>query len=99
MMSHGIRRKIVVRLPSFLGAARIVAQTEFIATVPDRFGAVMATQERIRLFALPINLPSSDVKLHRSEEHTSELQSLMRLSYAVFCLKKKTTHKHLRVQT
>src|SRR3546814_3163107 len=29
---------------------------------------------------------------HRSEEHTSELQSLMRISYAVFCLKKKT-HK------
>src|SRR3546814_3029457 len=34
---------------------------------------------------------------HRSEEHTSELQSLMRISYAVFCLKKKTklcTHLH-----
>src|SRR3546814_4359356 len=29
----------------------------------------------------------------RSEEHTSELQSLMRTSYAVFCLKKKTQHK------
>src|SRR3546814_9407327 len=29
--------------------------------------------------------------LRRSEEHTSELQSLMRTSYAVFCLKKKTT--------
>src|SRR3546814_7581864 len=28
----------------------------------------------------------------RSEEHTSELQSLMRISYAVFCLKNKTTH-------
>src|SRR3546814_1660480 len=28
----------------------------------------------------------------RSEEHTSELQSLMRISYAVFCLKQKTTH-------
>src|SRR3546814_1320390 len=28
----------------------------------------------------------------RSEEHTSELQSLMRISYAVFCLKKKTEH-------
>src|SRR3546814_4678215 len=28
----------------------------------------------------------------RSEEHTSELQSLMRISYAVFCLKKKTVH-------
>src|SRR3546814_5471636 len=30
----------------------------------------------------------------RSEEHTSELQSLMRISYAVFCLKKKTTHNN-----
>src|SRR3546814_2459936 len=29
----------------------------------------------------------------RSEEHTSELQSLMRISYAVFCLKKKTKYK------
>src|SRR3546814_7810044 len=29
---------------------------------------------------------------HRSEEHTSELQSLMRISYAVFCLKKKTNN-------
>src|SRR3546814_2325221 len=32
---------------------------------------------------------------HRSEEHTSELQSLMRISYAVFCLKKKKT-QHCR---
>src|SRR3546814_13891994 len=31
--------------------------------------------------------------VHRSEEHTSELQSLMRISYAVFCLKKKNKHK------
>src|SRR3546814_5317178 len=32
---------------------------------------------------------AGDRKAHRSEEHTSELQSLMRISYAVFCLKKK----------
>src|SRR3546814_6833922 len=33
----------------------------------------------------------------RSEEHTSELQSLMRISYAVFCLKQQPkTHRHLR---
>src|SRR3546814_5884704 len=36
---------------------------------------------------------STDVP--RSEEHTSELQSLMRISYAVFCLKKKTPLYHL----
>src|SRR3546814_2591762 len=36
-----------------------------------------------------------DLQWERSEEHTSELQSLMRISYAVFCLKKKiTTHNH-----
>src|SRR3546814_8973163 len=33
-------------------------------------------------------------ELRRSEEHTSELQSLMRISYAVFCLKKKNKQKH-----
>src|SRR3546814_5028400 len=35
----------------------------------------------------------------RSEEHTSELQSLMRISYAVFCLKKKITTRAMRMQT
>src|SRR3546814_4301578 len=33
----------------------------------------------------------------RSEEHTSELQSLMRISYAVFCLKKKKNYKHTTI--
>src|SRR3546814_4923082 len=35
----------------------------------------------------------------RSEEHTSELQSLMRISYAVFCLKKKKKQKNTNTQT
>src|SRR3546814_8617792 len=39
------------------------------------------------------SLPAAPGFAVRSEEHTSELQSLMRISYAVFCLKKKTTHK------
>src|SRR3546814_9645859 len=38
----------------------------------------------------------SDASFARSEEHTSELQSLMRISYAVFCLKKKKTQTNLR---
>src|SRR3546814_9365911 len=37
--------------------------------------------------------PALDLRT-RSEEHTSELQSLMRISYAVFCLKKKTTRSN-----
>src|SRR3546814_4625785 len=43
--------------------------------------------------ATPAGSPSCDK--WRSEEHTSELQSLMRISYAVFCLKKK---KHIETQ-
>src|SRR3546814_9650718 len=37
-----------------------------------------------------------DARTDRSEEHTSELQSLMRISYAVFCLKKQNTTIHPR---
>src|SRR3546814_7335435 len=51
----------------------------------DRLDAMMP---RIRITEL-----LHEVAQERSEEHTSELQSLMRISYAVFCLKKKTTQK------
>src|SRR3546814_2126266 len=43
------------------------------------------------LVAVRIDRPTE-----RSEEHTSELQSLMRISYAVFCLKKKKNNKHTK---
>src|SRR3546814_7501865 len=42
--------------------------------------------------------PSGNCQRHRSEEHTSELQSLMRISYAVFCLKKKKYTKLIKQQ-
>src|SRR3546814_4774675 len=53
-----------------------------------------ATRNRVHLLAL---VHRHQLLLHallvvRSEEHTSELQSLMRISYAVFCLKKKIKH-------
>src|SRR3546814_2438837 len=41
-----------------------------------------------------IGLAAIQVGVPRSEEHTSELQSLMRISYAVFCLKKKISNSH-----
>src|SRR3546814_4671526 len=48
--------------------------------------------EIVHLAGEEMQLPA---KLRRSEEHTSELQSLMRISYAVFCLQTKTyTHTH-----
>src|SRR3546814_9431214 len=45
---------------------------------------------------IPEKARSILARLTRSEEHTSELQSLMRISYAVFCLKKKKQTQHRR---
>src|SRR3546814_4277533 len=47
-----------------------------------------------RIEPLQERLPLEAQRDRRSEEHTSELQSLMRSSYAVFCLHKKTTQQH-----
>src|SRR3546814_9964577 len=49
------------------------------------------TSTQIRVFR-PLAIDKTEVTI-RSEEHTSELQSLMRISYAVFCLKKKKQRK------
>src|SRR3546814_9042185 len=54
--------------------------------------AVAGPRERRAIGVMPADLPAEA----RSEEHTSELQSLMRISYAVFCLKKKKNQKPVR---
>src|SRR3546814_3476392 len=50
----------------------------------------LAKRSRHRLMIRLVKGAYWDTEIKRSEEHTSELQSLMRISYAVFCLKKKT---------
>src|SRR3546814_8244213 len=67
--------------PSRQGQAgdRAPDQAELSRFGPDAAGQLSLKQP------VPSNVTSSS----RSEEHTSELQSLMRISYAVFCLKKK----------
>src|SRR3546814_7541434 len=60
---------------------------------PDRSGAAAAWMGRGRRLRERPCLPHQCQPEPRSEEHTSELQSLMRISYAVFCLKKKINTK------
>src|SRR3546814_7948683 len=53
--------------------------------------------DRMSCWAIGTGLPAARsicMATRRSEEHTSELQSLMRTSYAVFCLKKKKKHSN-----
>src|SRR3546814_7339405 len=52
---------------------------------------IFVIQDLIGDYPRDIRRPPSSLRGARSEEHTSELQSLMRISYAVFCLKKNNT--------
>src|SRR3546814_4446547 len=54
--------------------------------------------EGIEVRQVPAAVIDADMGVSRSEEHTSELQSLMRISYAVFCLKKKNYTNQSRAQ-
>src|SRR3546814_2054774 len=77
------------RCPAITGACRIHQEPRRIGVgardLPDRLGPARPRQRR------PVKKPFANPPDRRSEEHTSELQSLMRISYAVFCLKKKKT--------
>src|SRR3546814_3105467 len=64
------------------------AETDTVARMDSVGGARLFARDRRRRGGLPHRLQLFGI-LPRSEEHTSELQSLMRISYAVFCLKKK----------
>src|SRR3546814_9396862 len=87
----------VIRLSGFrmgIGGHRPIQPG--VCSIPDCFGywlcrrSLVAEDCRVSLF--PDCVGSLGAIFLRSEEHTSELQSLMRISYAVFCLKKKKTY-------
>ena len=69
---EGIERRVVLQLPSFLGVARIVAQTELLAIVPYRYGASMMDSEDIRMLPAPVDLPSFQVKQHWHERYHAD---------------------------
>src|SRR3546814_5252195 len=81
----------------FDGPAFLVQQVEFLRDLRGLRRVVGGEQPhaQVRLPHAPARIDAraqreAQVVAERSEEHTSELQSLMRISYAVFCLKNKT---------
>src|SRR3546814_2365248 len=80
--------------------AELLAEKEFVMPSEEE---VIATRVELEKRAKEEEGAAADelemVYEHRSEEHTSELQSLMRISYAVFCLKKKKTIKKNKKKT
>src|SRR3546814_3199646 len=76
-------------LANALHARSWLASSLDIESVSKHFVAVSTNQQAVEAFGIC----ADNMFGFRSEEHTSELQSLMRISYAVFCLKKKNTKK------
>ncbi|MEN9539363.1 MAG: hypothetical protein RLZZ126_1598 [Pseudomonadota bacterium] len=69
---HGISHRVVLRVQSFLGVARIVAQTEFLVTVPRQLGQALALQEPVKVLESPVALPTYKVKQHWHERFNAD---------------------------
>src|SRR3546814_8131942 len=83
----------------FRSIALVQFATDRLKTLPDLFTLLRQTSRPFILFIddLGFDDVGGDARaFRRSEEHTSELQSLMRISYAVFCLKKKNDQHHMQ---
>jgi DNA-binding transcriptional LysR family regulator len=73
---QNITRRVVLRVPSFLGVARIVAQTEFLVIVPRLLGNALAQQERVQVLEPPLPLPTYKVKQHWHERFNADLGNM-----------------------
>ncbi len=71
-----IERRVVLRVPSFLGVARIVAQTDFLVVVPRQLGMALAMQEQVQVLAPPTLLPHYKVKQHWHERFNLDAGSI-----------------------
>ena len=60
----GIRQRVVMRIPNFLGAAFAIEHTDLVATIPKRLGDLLQGRGAFRIFPVPFALPDYDVKQH-----------------------------------
>ena len=67
-----LERRVVLRVPSFLGVAQIVADTELLVIVPRLLGEKLAAQARVQVLRPPVKLPSYRVKQHWHERFNAE---------------------------
>jgi DNA-binding transcriptional LysR family regulator len=67
LAKNKVARRVVLRIPSFLGVARIVAQTELLVIVPRELGHALAAQESVKVLEPPVPLPTYKVKQHWHE--------------------------------
>jgi DNA-binding transcriptional LysR family regulator len=67
LAQNKVDRRVVLRVDSFLGVARIVALTELLVIVPRQLGHALAQQEQVKVLEPPVRLPAYKVKQHWHE--------------------------------
>src|SRR3546814_4438568 len=89
-------REWMTAMPDRIGIEMLKSQALFAGLGEDALEEVLRWSHRRRIAAgETLFVQGAVASAFRSEEHTSELQSLMRISYAVFCLKKKYSKIHI----
>src|SRR3546814_8097813 len=91
------------RYPQLVTEEQVLRGIDFIRSEIGRYGQLVLTSSLsslplligLMIYLVLVPISSGRLDSDRSEEHTSELQSLMRISYAVFCLKKKNNQQNI----
>ena len=69
LATQNVRRKIGMRVPSFLGVPRLIAASDFLAIVPERLGRLLSEGKNMKLLPLPFSLPTFTVTQNWHERY------------------------------
>lgn len=69
---NGIRRKLGLRIPNFLGVVSNIASTEYLAIVPERFARIIVEGNQIKVIELPFEVPRYSVMQHWHERYAKD---------------------------
>ncbi len=79
LLERNIHRKIGLRVPHFTSVPNVIAETDYLVSVPSRVAKTFARTHGLRHLPLPIKLPAFDVRVHWSARHeTNEAHAWMR---------------------
>lgn len=69
---QNIRRRVVLRIPSFIGMGFVVERTDLLVTIPQRLGELLADPARLAVYPVPFHLPEYAVKQHWHERYNND---------------------------
>jgi DNA-binding transcriptional LysR family regulator len=72
MQRAGVQRNIVLRVPSFVGLAQIVENTDLLAMVPVHLGSILAKNGNLQVISAPFKVPTYSIKQYWHERYNQD---------------------------